>query len=626
MEYSVNFGRLSRPPRPATPGQKFRLALVGDFSGRANAGKLATGETLAKTKPIKVDVDNLDDVIARAGLKLSLPMDEDGGAVEVTIGSIDDFHPDQLAESVDLFGELRTLRRNLGNRASFERAAKEVLSWSGEEPLPPPRRRARGTDVGHVRLSDFARLIGRPAAPSAEEASADALMRRLVGPFIQPARDSRQDALIARVDDALSIAMRRVLHHPDFQTAESLWRGVEFLVRRIETGAKMEIVLYDVSAEELAADLAATDALEETGLYGMLVEQPALDAHQGPLSAVIGFYGFELSPPHADLLGRLAQIAAAARAPFIAGIAPDPLKVPFHDQHPLIKDAFGALQALPAAAYLGLATPRFLLRMPYGRKTDPIDAFAFEEFTRQGGLGGMLWGHPALVPALLLAETFAQQGTKMQLGSVMGVGDIPYYVLTDTDGEQIALPCTERLYTERQAVQVSQYKVMPLLSIRGRPEVRLGGFTSQAGSPLAGFWAPLDIKPSSAKGPPAPVPQAEPEVTSAPETEAEPEAIVATAAAEPEAEPEVAPASSAAATAAEEEEEDTASANLDPPLKNVQKPDDAQVAAAVPSDAPAAEPAADDLDALLASLNAEPPQPAADTTEADLDALLASLK
>jgi type VI secretion system protein ImpC len=597
MEYSVNFGRLNRPPSPATPGQKFRLALLGDFSGRANAGKLQTGEALAKSKPIKVDVDNLDDVIARMGLKLSLAMDEEGGAVEVAIGSIDDFHPDQLADNLDVFGELRTLRRNLGNRAGFDRAAKQVLSWGGEEPLPPPPRRNRGTDVGHARLSDFARLIGRPAAPSGEEASAEALMRRLVGPFIQPARDSRQDALIARVDEALSAAMRRMLHHPDFQTAEALWRGVEFLVRRIETGAKMEIVLYDVSAEELAADLAATDALEQTGLYGMLVEQPALDAHQGPLSTVIGFYGFELSPPHADLLGRLAQIAAAARAPFIAGMAPDPLKLPFHEQHPLIKDAFSALQALPAATYLGLATPRFLLRMPYGRKTDPIDAFAFEEFTRQDGLGGMLWGHPALVPALLLAESFAQQGAKMKLGAVMGVGDIPYYVYVDPDGEQIALPCTERLYTERQAVQVSQYKVMPLLSIRGRPEVRLGGFTSQAGSPLAGFWAPADIKPPAAKAPSAPA-----AVPVAPRPAMEPEPA---AAPEPEA-------------AAEE----PATEDLDALLKGLEEP----AAEAAPAEAPAAEPGADDLDALLASLNSEPEQSAADQTEPDLDALLASLK
>ena len=62
-------------------------------------------------------------------------------------------------------------------------------------------------------------------------------------------------------------------------------------------------------------------------------------------------------------------------------------------------------RALPASAYLSLATPRFLLRIPYGKRTDPIDAFAFEEFSRQSGLSGMLWGHPAILTANLLAET-----------------------------------------------------------------------------------------------------------------------------------------------------------------------------------------------------------------------------
>lgn len=611
MEYEVNFGRLGRAPRAPAPVQKFRLALLGDFSGRANAGKVEIGDALAARKPVKVDVDNLDDVIARTAPSLMLPLAENEGSVAVKIGATGDFHPDQLAENLELFEQLRDLRRNLGNRAGFDRAAKEVLSWGGEPALPPPPRRARGSDVAAARLSDFARLIGRPAVKPAAEGSVDDLMRRLVGPFIQPARDARQDALVARVDQALSAAMRRVLHHPDFQTAEAIWRGVEFLVRRIETGARMEIVLYDVSAEELAADLAAGDALEETGLYGTLVEQPVLDAHQGPLSVVIGLYGFELAPPHADLLGRIAQIAAAARAPFIAGIAPDALKIPFHDQHPMIKDAFSALFALPATAYLGLVTPSFLLRMPYGKKTDPIDAFGFEEFTRQGGLGTMLWGHPALIPGLLLAETFAQQGTKMKLGGVMGVGDIPYYVYVDPDGEQIALPCTERLYTERQAVQLGQYRAMPLLSIRGRPELRLGGFTSVAGSPLAGFWAPVEIKPKPAAAPAAPPTPPPAPVVAAPEPEAAPET-------EPEPE----------ATAEEPTPQADAPEDLDKLLASLGADAPQEPAAEAEAPEPETEAAApeDDLDKLLASLNAEPTPPAADETEPDLDALLASLK
>ena len=602
MQYEVNFGQLGRAPRAAGPTAKFRLALLGDFSGRANAGRIETGAALARRKPLKIDVDSLDDVLARQKLSLTLRLAEDDSTVSVPIESMDDFHPDQLVENLELFEQLLTIRRNLGSKAGFDRAAKQVLGWGGEAALPPPPRLARGAAVATDRkLSDFARLTGRKAGPGVEAASVDDLLRRLVGPFIQPARDARQEQLTARVDEALSAAMRRVLHHPDFQAAEATWRGVELLVRRIETGARTEIVLYDVSAEELAADLAATDALEETGLYGMLVEQPGLDAHQGPLSAVIGLYTFDLVPPHADLLGRVARIAAAGRAPFVAGIAPDPLKLPWHEQHPLIKDAFAALQALPEAAYLGLAAPRFLLRMPYGKKSDPIDAFALEEFTRQGGLGAMLWGHPALLAGLLLAQTWTRQGGKLQPGALLTTGDMPYYVYTDTDGEQIALPCTERMYTERQAVQVASYKVMPLLSLRGRPEVRLGGFASCAGTPLAGFWgAP------AAGSSPAPRPAAAP------------------VAARPVAAPmPAAPAPEAADGAGEGE------ADLDALLAGLTAeapPAEAPAAEAPVAEAPAAEVAEDDLDALLASLNAEPPPAEPDATEPDLDALLASLK
>jgi hypothetical protein len=604
MRYEVSFGSISRAPRAAAAGAKFRLALLGDFSGRANAGRLETGAALAARKPIKVDVDNIDQVIERMQLSLALPLAEDDGAVTVPIRSLDDFHPDQLAENVELFEQLLDLRRRLGSRTGFDRAAKEVLSWSGGAPLPRAPRKARGAAVASdCRLSDFARLVGRPAVADAEEASVDDLIRRLVAPYIQPKRDARQDQLIARVDEALSGAMRRVLHHPDFQAAEAIWRGVEFLVRRIETGERMEIVLYDVSAEEFAADIAATDALEETGLYGMLVEQPALDAAQGRLSAIIGLYGFELAPPHADLLGRVARIAAAARAPFVAGIDPDALKTRFHDQHPLIKDAWSALHAQPEAAYLGLAAPRFLLRPPYGRKSDPIDAFSFEEFTPQGGLGAMLWGHPALLSGLLLAETWLQQGKAMRLGTVMGVGEMPYFVYAGADGDQVALPCTERLYTEREAVQVAEYRVMPLLSLRGRPEVRLGGFTSLAGGTLAGFWAPAEMAaPQSAAV--APASEADQPDQSEPEAPAVADTPV------PAVDEAAVPDGGAGATD-----------DLDALLAGLSAP-----APAAPDAAAAAGGEVDELDALLAGLNARPPAAAPDAPEADLDALLASLK
>ena len=578
MDYAVSFGRLGKRDR-AAPGPAFRIALLGDFSGRAGAGELETGAALAGRKPIKVDVDNFDQVVERLKPKVVVGLGDEG-TVTAPIGELDDFHPDHLVEHLDLFGQLVGLRRNLQSKAGFDRAAKQVLSWAGAEALPKARKKSGGSAVATDRkLSDFARLTGRKASG---EAAADDLIRRLVGPFIEPARDSRQDALIARVDEALSAAMRRVLHSPEFQTAEALWRSLDLLVRRIETGARMQIVLYDISAEELAADLAAGDELDSCGLYSLLVEQPSLDANQGPLSLVAGLYEWELTPPHADLLGRMAQLCAAAGAPFLSGIAPDPLREPAHEWHPLIRQAWAGLREAPGSAYLGLATPRFLLRMPYGKRTDPIDAFAFEEFTRQDGLSGMLWGNPAVLVALTLAETWARDSKAMKLGSVATVDDLPVYVYVDKDGDQIALPCTERLFTEKLAAQVGALGVIPVVSLRGRPEVRVASFNAVSGKPIAGRWAPVNLAPASAAA------AAPPPVALADETSTD-DALLAGLETDPAAEP-------------------------------------ASASAPEPQPAPPAA-AEDDLDALLASLNAEPEKPAKEQdTEVDLDALLASLK
>jgi type VI secretion system ImpB/VipA family protein len=605
MRYDVSFGQIGKANR-AVPGAAFWLALLGDFSGRASSGVLETGANLAARKPLKVDVDNLDTLPERLKVTVSVPLTEDGAVVSVPIKSIDDFHPDQLVENLPVLRDLLQLRRDLQSRGGFERAAKQVLSWSGETALPRPSRRSRGSAITTDRkISDFARLTGR--APTIE-AAPDALIRRLVGPFIVPARDSRQDALVARVDAALSDAMRRVLHHPDFQTAEAVWRSLEFLVRRVETGTRLQIAIYDISAEELAADLAAGDRLDETGLYSLLVEQPAMDGNQGPLSVLAGLYQFEVTPPHADLLGRIAQVAAAAGAPFVAGTGPDILKTPAKDWHPLITQAWEALRALPAAAYLGLAAPRFLLRMPYGRKTEPIDSFDFEEFTRQAGLSGMLWGHAAVLAAYLLAETWLRDSKSMKIGSIATIGDLPVYVYHDTDGDQIALPCTERLFSERQAVQVANIGINPVLSLRGRPEVRMGGFASLAGGTLAGRWAPVDVTPPPPTPPPAPT--------------ATPPAAAATAVPPPAApRPETAPPPPAEEVFAASVEPAPEANELDSLLAGLEASAPTEAA---PETAP--EPAADELDALLASLNAAPPAAEPADTESDLDALLASLK
>ncbi len=303
---------------------------------------------------------------------------------------------------------------------------------------------------------------------------------------VVPAKDPAQDQLVAAVDTALSEAMRRVLHQADLQALEALWRSADLLTRRLETGPELQISLYDVTAEELAADLSAVDSLEQTGLYSLLAEQPRLDAQRGPLSVIVADYTFSPSASHAALLGRIAQIAAAAGAPFIANLNAACLTFGAGEEtDDNDRQAWLALQRLPQAAWLGLTLPRFLVRLPYGKGSDPIERFAFEEFLPEGNGRGLLWGNSAILVGLLMGQGFREEGLAgVQSGETLTVDDMPLVWYRDADGEPVAVPCTEVLLTEQLAMRAVEEAWMPVLAMKGRPEVRLAGFRSLAGGAL----------------------------------------------------------------------------------------------------------------------------------------------
>ncbi|WP_394708687.1 type VI secretion system contractile sheath domain-containing protein [uncultured Cohaesibacter sp.] len=483
---------LERPAELDAPRAKFRIALLGDFTGRASRGALEIGDGLANRKAMKLDVDNIDAVIARFATKLVLPLGNDGAGIEVKLDGLDDLHPDELYENVEIFEELPSLRQRV---ARGDAAAIAALQEAAGDPANLPhtsRKRAKGSAVPADRsLSEFQSLIGDMQGHLAQPSPASELINRVVAPFVKAAPDPAQESILAALDESLSGAMRTILHHPDFQSVESTWRSLDLLSRRVETSASMEIVLYDVSAEEWAADLAAQDDLAESGLFRMLAEEPRLDETQGPLSAVFGLYTLEETPPHAELLARMAKISAWMNAPFIAAISPKFLEIPKQDRHPVTARTWDAMRQLPEASYVGLASPRFLLRLPYGRKTEPVEPFDFEEFSLRSGLKGMLWANPVILSAILMAKTVSSMGKSMELGKIMSLDDMPVHTMNDQYGDQIALPCTERLLNTRTMADVVTRGFIPLLSIKGRNEVRQGSFQALSGTMLAGPWATI---------------------------------------------------------------------------------------------------------------------------------------
>ena len=559
----LNFGSLGAArPQSATP-TRFRIALMGDFSGRAARGEVEIGEGLAARRPIKLDIDTLEKVITGFAAELILPIGKDGAGIEVSLASVDDLHPDELFGNVEMFAELVALKRRLSSGKTAASAVNDLKAW-GEEfgrKVNPPAKKSAGNSVPSDRkLSDFATLVGGNVTRKAEASSTDDLLQRIVGPYVRALPDPDTSDLQDAAEEALAGAMRLVLHHPEFQSVEAQWRMLDLIARSVETDQKLDIVLYDISAEELAADLASQDDLAETGICQLLRE--STPDGRGPFSAVCGLYTFEETPPHAELMGRMAQVAAHVRTPFFAAITPTFLDTDIKDRHPLVAEAWDALRAMPEAGYVGLVSPRFLLRRPYGAKSDPISEFDFEEFTQSEGLSGMLWANPVALVTMLLARSFRKNGASLGLGSIMSLGGMPYHYVKDRYGDQVALPCTERNLTQAKTQATIGRGYMPVISVKGRDEVRLGSFQALNGKTVLGFWSDVPAMPprpksEPAKAAPAVTPAAAPAAAEAAEPpvalDADLEALLASFGDDFGSTPAVAPQAEAAAPPAEEE-------------------------------------------------------------------------
>jgi type VI secretion system protein ImpC len=150
---------------------------------------------------------------------------------------------------------------------------------------------------------------------------------------------------------------------------------------------------------------------------------------------------------------------------------------------------FRQLRILPHACWIGLAMPRWLLRLPYGADTAPAERFAFEEMERHEH-EAYLWGNPAIACACLLAQAFRTAGWEMQPGTARDLDDLPLHIYKEA-GEARVKPCAEILMTEETAEALLDYGIMPLVSFKDRDMVRLLRLQSIADPPaaLSGPWA-----------------------------------------------------------------------------------------------------------------------------------------
>jgi type VI secretion system protein ImpC len=508
LDVTAGRERVQEKPGSEIP---FRIAVLGDFSGRGSRRIMETGEALANRRPLLIDRDNFDSVFAKLSPHLDLLLGgKEGYATSLKFSELDDFHPNRLFRRIRLFQKLRETRDKLSDQETFAATAEE-LGLRGTPPVvpappPPEPRRSAAADVDQALsgslLDQLAEATEQRTEPRPSRVSdpLTSLVRSIIAPHVIPKPDPRQAEALGLLDLATSAQMGALLHLPAFQALESAWRAVFFLVRNLETDSRLKLLLIDVSKEELAEDLASSPDLTTTGAYRLLVEKSVGTTGAEPWAVLVGNYTFDSSRHDVELLGRMGQVAAAAGAPFLAGASleligcdaiadlPDRRKWT-KALAPETARAWAALRALAEARYLGLSLPRFLIRLPYGKETEATENFDFEEILDPTAHEDYLWANPAFAAALLLGQTFTEQGWELRPGAILDIAGLPLHVYKAKD-ETVNKPCAEVLMTQTAAEAMMEQGVMPLASLKDQPAVRLIRFQSVADPPtaLAGRW------------------------------------------------------------------------------------------------------------------------------------------
>ena len=335
--------------------------------------------------------------------------------------------------------------------------------------------------------SDFTALLQREFKPKSDRAreEVETAVRTLAAQVLADEDLIADDAvnsinaIVAELDRKLAEQVNLIIHHPQFQQMESAWRGLHYLINNTETDEMLKIKVFNISKKELAKNLKKFKgtAWDQSPVFKKVYELEYGQLGGEPYGCLVGDYYFDHSAPDVELLSGMAQIAAAAHAPFIAAASPATLQMDSWGELANPRDLTKIFQTPEYAAwrsmrdsddskYVGLAMPRFLSRMPYGAKTNPVEEFDFEEDTSGADTSKYNWCNAAYAMAVNINRAFKLYGWCSRIRGVESGGAVeglPVHTFPSDDGG-VDMKCpTEIAISDRREAELAKNGFMPLI-------------------------------------------------------------------------------------------------------------------------------------------------------------------
>lgn len=335
-------------------------------------------------------------------------------------------------------------------------------------------------------FGDFSALLDEKFSPSEDtKDEVETALHTLAGQALKNTGLIKEDAfetierLVSELDKKISSQVSLILHNDKFQELESHWRGLHHLVNNSDTNSKLKIRVMNISKTEVYKTLKRYKGTkwDQSPIFKGIYEQEYGTANGAPYACIIGDYYFDHTAPDVEFLSEISHISAAAHAPFIAATAPSLLNMESWQELSNPRDltqifdapqyaSWRSFRDSADAQYVSLAMPRFLGRLPYGEKTNPVDEFAFEEDVSDGDHGSYSWVNAAYAMGTNINRSFSDYGWASQIAGLETGGvveDLPVHTFETDDGGVDAKCPTEISITDRREKELSDNGLSALI-------------------------------------------------------------------------------------------------------------------------------------------------------------------
>ena len=346
---------------------------------------------------------------------------------------------------------------------------------------------AVGAEATAFGSSDFENLLKKEFRPKSDQAktAVEQAVKTLAEQALANTALVSDDALrtiesiVAAIDKKLTEQVNLILHHEEFQQLESAWRGLHYLVNNSETDEMLKIRVMNISKKDMHKTLRKYKgtAWDQSPIFKKVYEEEFGQFGGEPYGSLVADYHFDHSPPDVELLGEMAKIAAAAHAPLITGANPTLFQMDSWSELANPRDltkifqtpeyaSWRSLRESEDSKYVGLAMPRFLGRLPYGSKTDPVEGFAFEEDTDGTDHSKYGWVNAAYGMAVNINRSFKEYGWCSRIRGIESGGAVeglPTHTFPSDDGGVDQKCPTEIAISDRRESELAKNGMMPLI-------------------------------------------------------------------------------------------------------------------------------------------------------------------